>query len=54
MCDEYYDERMKTFWRSLASESDIELDEEKAEEIERPIVIDSLDLPKAKPKALLR
>ena len=54
MCDEYYDARMKAFWRAVAEESDLELDEKEGEPAERPIVIDSIELPKAKPKALLR
>ena len=54
MCDEYYDERMKAVWRALADESELERDEESEEESPRPIAIGPLDLPKAKPKALLR
>jgi len=54
MCDEYYDERMKAVWRALADESELERDEESEEESPRPIAIEPLDLPKAKPKALLR
>src|SRR5439155_15264561 len=54
MCDEYYDERLKAFWRAVAEDSEIELDEKKDDATERPIVIDSIDLSKAKPKALLR
>jgi len=54
MCDEYYDERMKALWRAIADESELERDEEREEESPRPIAIEPLDLPKAKPKALLR
>ena len=54
MCDEYYDARMKAFWRALADESEEELDEEKEIETPKPIVIDTLELPKAKPRALVR
>ncbi len=54
MCDEYYDARMKAFWRAVAEDSELELDEKEDDAKERPIVIDSIDLPKAKPKALLR
>ena len=54
MCDEYYDARMKAFWRAVAEESDLELDEKEGEPAERPIVIDSIELPRAKPKSLLR
>jgi predicted acetyltransferase len=54
MCDEYYDARMKAFWRAVAEDSEIELDEKEDAATERPIVIDSIELPKAKPKALLR
>ena len=54
MCDEYYDARMKVFWRAVAEESDLEVDEKEDEEVQQPIVIDSIDLPKTKPRALLR
>jgi len=54
MCDEYYDARMKAFWRAVAEDSELELDEKEDDATGRPIVIDSIDLPKAKPKALLR
>jgi hypothetical protein len=54
MCDEYYDARMKAFWRAVAEDSELELDEKEDDATERPIVIDSIDLPKTKPKALLR
>jgi len=54
MCDEYNDARMKAFWRAVAEESELEIDEKEDEATERPIVIDSIDSPKSKPKALLR
>jgi hypothetical protein len=54
MCDEYYDERMKAFWRALADESQTDREAEQEEELPRPIAIEPLELPKAKPKALLR
>ena len=54
MCDEYYDARMKAFWRAVAEDTELEVDEKEDEQAQRPIVIDSIDLPKAKPKALLR
>ena len=54
MCDEYYDARMKAFWRAVAEDSELELDVKEDDATERPIVIDSIDRPKAKPKALLR
>jgi len=57
MCDEYYDARTKAFWRALADESELETDareKEESEATERPIVIQPIELPKAKPKALLR
>ena len=54
MCDEYYDARMKAFWRAVAEDTELEVDEKEDEQAERPIVIDSIDLPKTKPKALLR
>jgi len=51
MCDEYNDARMKAFWRAVAEETELEIDEKEDEVNDRPIVIDS---PKSKPKALLR
>ena len=54
MCDEHYDARMKAFWRAVAEDSEIELDEKKDDATERPIVIDSIEPTKAKPKGLLR
>ena len=54
MCDEYYDARTKAFWRALADESERGLDANEEPEEQRPIVIQPMDIPKAKPKALLR
>lgn len=52
MCDEYYDGRMKAFWRAL--EEDAELEEEKDEELVQPVVLQPIEPVKSKPKALAR
>lgn len=52
MCDEYYDARMKAFWRTLAE--DAELDEEKEAELVQPILLQPIEPVKSKPKALAR
>lgn len=52
MCDEYYDVRMKAFWRALAE--DAELEEEKDEELVQPIVLQPIEPVKSKPKAIAR
>ena len=55
MCDEYYDARMKAFWRSLAeAEADEELTETEDEAVITPISLDLVEPPKTKAKALLR
>lgn len=55
MCDEYYDVRMKAFWQALAeAEADEELDLEKDELRVIPIVLEPVEPPKTRPKALLR
>jgi len=54
MCDEYSDARVRAFWRAVAEESELDVDSKEEEEIRQPIVIDSIELPKAKPKTLLR
>ncbi len=52
MCDEYYDARMKAFWRALADEEEkLEADEEP---IPDPIVIEPLGPHKPTPKPLAR
>ncbi len=54
MCDEYYDARMRAFWRALEEEKSEEALEAADEPIVKPIAIETLEPPKAKPKALLR
>ena len=55
MCDEYYDVRMKAFWRVLAeADAEEKLDVEEDEPIMKPIVVEPIEPQKAKPKALLR
>ncbi len=55
MCDEYYDARMRAFWRALEEEkSDEELEAAEDDPIVKPITLDTLEAPKAKPKALFR
>ena len=49
VCYEYYDARTKAFWRALADES--ERDEELVVE---PIVLQSIEPVKTRPKALVR
>ncbi|HYS73218.1 MAG TPA: hypothetical protein VEO96_04465 [Thermoplasmata archaeon] len=54
MCDEYYDARMRAFWRALAEEeADEELEAAEDDPIVKPIAIETLEPRKAKPKALL-
>ena len=54
MCDEYYDARMRAFWRALEEEkAEEELEAAEDEPIVKPIAIETLEPPKAKPKALL-
>ena len=52
MCDEYYDARMKAFWRALAEDS--ELEEEMDQETVEPIVLQPIEPVKLKAKALAR
>jgi len=54
MCDEYYDARMKAFWRALAEVDEQELDEKEDEPIVRPLVLEIAEPQKAKPKTLVR
>ena len=54
MCDEYYDARMKAFWRALAEADEREIDEKDEEPIVQPLVLEIVEPPKAKPKTLLR
>ena len=54
MCDEYYDARMKAFWRALAEADEREVDEKKDEPIVQPLGLEIAEPQKAKPKTLLR
>jgi len=54
MCDEYYDARMKAFWRALAEADEREVDEKEDETIVQPLVLEIAEPQKAKPKTLLR
>jgi len=54
MCDEYYDARMKAFWRALADADELENEEKADEPIVKPIVIEPLEPLKTKPRALVR
>jgi len=54
MCDEYYDVRMKAFWRALAEADEREIDEKEDESIVQPLVLEVVEPQKAKPKALVR
>jgi hypothetical protein len=52
MCDEYYDERTKAFWRAMVGDRDLK--EEKDEVIERSNLPPLIEPTKAKPKMLVR
>ncbi len=55
MCDEYYDARMKAFWRALAeAEPDEELDVDDEKPLVSPIVLEPIEPLKSKPKGLVR
>ena len=55
MCDEYYDARMKAFWRALADvETEEDLEAEKEEPLVTPIALEPVEPQKTKPKALVR
>jgi len=54
MCDEYYDARMKAFWRELAEADERAIDEEEDKPIVQPLVLDIAEPHKAKPKTLAR
>ncbi len=54
MCDEYYDARMKAFWRALAETDEREIDEKEDEPIVQPLVLEISEPQKAKPKTLVR
>jgi len=54
MCDEYYDARMKAFWRRLAEADEREIDEKEDEPIVQPLVLEIAEPQKAKPKTLVR
>jgi len=52
VCDEYFDARMKAFWRTLADES--ERDEEAEDSVVEPIVLQPIEPMRTKPKPLAR
>ncbi len=54
MCDEYYDARMKAFWRALAEADEQAMDEKGEEPIVQPLVLEIAEPNKAKPKTLAR
>ena len=54
MCDEYYDARMKAFWRALAEEDERAIDEEEEKPIAQPIVLEIAKPHKPKQKPLAR
>ena len=54
MCDEYYDARMKAFWRELAEAEERAIDEKDDEPIAQPLVLEIAEPHKAKPKTLAR
>lgn len=55
MCDEYYDARMKAFWRALAeADEEQERDIETIDPIGTPIVLQPIEPARAKPKPLVR
>ena len=55
MCDEYYDARMKAWWRAVEEEqADEEHEKENEEPIAKPILLDSVPRVTSKPKALTR
>jgi hypothetical protein len=59
MCDEYYDARMKAFWRAIAEE-DVERKEELDREVDaevelpKPVLLPTVEPHKAKPAARVR
>src|SRR5256885_17262317 len=52
MCDEYYDARMKAFWRALAEADELENEEKEDEPIVKPIAIEPLQPVETEPRAL--
>lgn len=54
MCDEYYDARMKAFWRELAEADERKLDEKEDETIVQPLVLEIAGPHKVKAKTLVR
>src|SRR5712692_5815897 len=43
MCDEYYDARMKAFWRAVAEADEREVDEKEEEPIVQPLVLEIVE-----------
>ena len=55
MCDEYYDARMKAFWRAIAEAEEPEpRDLEADERFPIPIALQPVERATSKPKALVR
>jgi hypothetical protein len=52
MCDEYYDERTKAFWRAMVGDRDLK--EEKDEVMEPLNLLPQIEPVKSKPKMLVR
>ncbi len=55
MCDEYYDARVRAYWRALEeAKTDEELETGEDELVIKPVVLEPLEPQKLKPKALVR
>ncbi len=55
MCDEYYDARMKSFWRALSDEkSEEELEASEDEPILKTLVVEPFSPAKPKARTLVR
>jgi hypothetical protein len=51
MCDEYYDERTKAFWRAMLGDEELEEKDEKVDPLAAPMKFEPT---KPKPKMLVR
>ena len=51
MCDEYYDERTKAFWRAMLGDEELEEKDEKVDPLADPLKVEPA---KPKPKMLVR
>ena len=55
MCDEYYDARVRAYWRALEeAKTDEELETREDELVIKPVVLEPSEPQKLKPKALVR